>query len=306
MEQNPEHGAGRDPELEVVDKLPAIVARIKLGERLRWLRLGSGVQAEVAARHVGIARATLWRMENGDVRCRYKLGDIDRLTGLYQATAEAPLLTALAVAARKPSCFKGSGRPLPAMVEYYVELEAYASQVRWYSPQLVPDLLQTARYVRAAVGTRPQKTAIDLRGLLQTHPLRQRLLTRTVPTMARLVFVIDEAVLHRPVGGPDLMARQLRDILALAERPNVVVRVSPFDHRVPVGLHTGPFVILDFPATAPLSALGPAAFQGAGVPIDGEFIEELQVAFDQLYDQALDEEASRKLIDEAAVRFESG
>ena len=62
----------------------------------------------------------------------------------------------------------------------------------------------------------------------------------------RLTAVIDESELLRVVGGPDVMAAQLRHLLELTELPHVDVRVLPFTAGVRRP-HLGRFVLLDIP-----------------------------------------------------------
>ncbi|BCJ59058.1 hypothetical protein C1I93_08075 [Micromonospora endophytica] len=62
--------------------------------------------------------------------------------------------------------------------------------------------------------------------------------------LSRPHALIDEAVLRRALGGPAVMARQLRHLVDAAERPNVTLRVVPLT----VGAHTGldgSFALLD-------------------------------------------------------------
>jgi hypothetical protein len=73
---------------------------------------------------------------------------------------------------------------------------------------------------------------------------RQQLLTQ--PDAPELWTVLDEAVLRRPPGGPEVMRGQLEHLLQIADLPNVTVQIVPFD----VGPHAaagGPFTILRFP-----------------------------------------------------------
>jgi Domain of unknown function (DUF5753) len=60
--------------------------------------------------------------------------------------------------------------------------------------------------------------------------------------------VLDEAVLHRPVGGASVMRHQLEHLLELGGRPGVTLQVTPLDgppHHGP----GGSFSILRFGAT---------------------------------------------------------
>ena len=55
---------------------------------------------------------------------------------------------------------------------------------------------------------------------------RQRLLTQDPPL--EVSVVLDEAVLHRRVGGPAVMAEQLGHLAEAAKLPSVTIQVIPF------------------------------------------------------------------------------
>jgi hypothetical protein len=73
---------------------------------------------------------------------------------------------------------------------------------------------------------------------------RQAILTK--PDPPQLISILDEAVLHREVGGRAVMARQLRQLIeAATTQSNVTVLVIPFT----AGAHAaveGSFVIIEF------------------------------------------------------------
>ena len=73
---------------------------------------------------------------------------------------------------------------------------------------------------------------------------RQQLLTQ--PGAPELWTVLDEAVLRRPPGGPELMRAQLEHLLLMTELPNVTLQIIPFDAG-PHAAAGGPFTILRFP-----------------------------------------------------------
>ena len=71
---------------------------------------------------------------------------------------------------------------------------------------------------------------------------RQAILHRDVPPL--LWVVMDEAVLRRPVGGRQVMAEQLDQLVEMAQRPNILIQVISLE----VGAHegvNGAFVIAD-------------------------------------------------------------
>jgi hypothetical protein len=63
---------------------------------------------------------------------------------------------------------------------------------------------------------------------------RQVILDR--PNAPHLVVVLDELVLRRLIGSPQVMADQLIHIAELSERPNVSVQVIPSDTGANAGL----------------------------------------------------------------------
>jgi hypothetical protein len=60
-----------------------------------------------------------------------------------------------------------------------------------------------------------------------------------------MVFVLDEAALHRWVGGRDVMRHQLQRLKNEATRGNVTIDVVPFSAGAHPGMK-GPFAILEF------------------------------------------------------------
>jgi hypothetical protein len=70
----------------------------------------------------------------------------------------------------------------------------------------------------------------------------------------RLSAVLDEAVLRREIGGPEVMRRQLKRLLEAAQLPQVSLQVLPFTAGEHVGI-TGPFVIFSFSSTSDLDVV---------------------------------------------------
>lgn len=111
----------------------------------------------------------------------------------------------------------------------------------------MPGLFQTADYVRTIIATYlPELDSEEIERRVALRMARQALITRATarPT---LVAVLNEAVLHRPVGGQRIMRNQFRRLLELSELPNISILVVPFA----IGLHRGVissrFTILRFP-----------------------------------------------------------
>ncbi|MEV5978672.1 helix-turn-helix transcriptional regulator [Streptomyces sp. NPDC052114] len=125
---------------------------------------------------------------------------------------------------------------LPSWFQPFAEMEAKASYLSTYQAQLVYGLFQTEEYARAVLAT---GVPGRLDELVAARMERQRILERERPPL--LLVVLDEAVLHRPVGGLEVMRDQLAHLLAVAERRWVGLQVLPYtvgEHAAMVGSFT--------------------------------------------------------------------
>ena len=110
----------------------------------------------------------------------------------------------------------------------YTDKEADAVAIRLFEINVVPGLLQTVEYATAyeyATIRRGRATQVQADERLDYLTMRQRLLTRTPSIHA----VLDESCLHRPIGGRSVMVGQLEHLEALAQRPNVILQISPYE-----------------------------------------------------------------------------
>ncbi|MFG2642857.1 Scr1 family TA system antitoxin-like transcriptional regulator [Streptomyces sp. NPDC048370] len=112
---------------------------------------------------------------------------------------------------------------LPTWFQPYAELEATATYISTYQAQLVYGLLQTEEYARAVLATGLPN---DLEGLVAGRMERQRILSREQPPMTWVV--LDEAALHRPIGGREVMRAQLASMLELRANRWLRIQVLPF------------------------------------------------------------------------------
>jgi hypothetical protein len=142
---------------------------------------------------------------------------------------------------------------LPATYRDFISLESGASDMRTLETSVVPGLLQTPEYARAV--TRAAVGGLEesrLDALVEVRLARQDVLRSDPPL--RLSAVLDEAVLRREVGGPEVMARQLGRLCESATLPQVRLQVLPFRAGAHIGV-TGPFVIFSFPTTSDLDVV---------------------------------------------------
>jgi|SRR6476660_1633836 len=107
----------------------------------------------------------------------------------------------------------------------WAAIEREASELRYYNPLLFSGLLQTEEYARAVFLGANQFLGDELEKQITARMHRQEVLTG--PTPPRFIFVFDEGVLHRPIGGPKVMRDQLNRLLEVAEWEHVTLQVVP-------------------------------------------------------------------------------
>ncbi|MFJ3088937.1 DUF5753 domain-containing protein [Streptomyces sp. NPDC086838] len=106
-------------------------------------------------------------------------------------------------------------------------LEETADHIHGWHPTLMPGMLQTADYARAAItASAPALAPETVEERATARTVRIDTLGRSAGRTAR--FVIGEDVLTQPVGGPATLAAQLDHLMNLiALRPSLEVRVLP-------------------------------------------------------------------------------
>jgi len=181
--------------------------------------------------------------------------------------------------------------PFPASFRPFVPHEAEAAALRSYENLLVPGLFQTEDYARAVLSTRPNTSQDAVEELISARIQRQEVLSREEPPL--IWSLIDETVLHREVGMPEIMQGQFRHLTDLSRRPNVTIQVVPYSAGPHSGL-LGAFVIAELDDSPPIAYLETAA-EGETVE-DPSILARLALTFDNLRSKALPDVASRDLI----------
>jgi transcriptional regulator with XRE-family HTH domain len=219
--------------------------RIALGTQLRRLREASSITSLEAAEAIRATPSKISRLERG--RTAAKQRDVADLLSLYGVTDQAEREEVLEVVrqASAPGWWQQYSDVLPRWFESYIGLEKAASVIRSYEVQFVQGLLQTEDYARAVIligNAHASAAEIDRRVSLRMA--RQDLLIQ--PGAPELWAVLDEAVLRRSPGGPEVLRAQLEHLLRVTELPNVTLQIVPFDAG-PHAAAGGPFSILRFP-----------------------------------------------------------
>jgi hypothetical protein len=206
-------------------------------------------------------------------------------------TAERDELLEMARDARKRGWWHRHRQTLKPGFDSYIGLEAAASIVRTYEVQTVPGLLQTEAYARAnIVATSLNMVPAGIEERLSVRLSRQDLITRSTDRV-QIIAVLDEAVLHRQVGGPQAMREQIRHLIAMAALPNVVIHILPFAAGAHPGME-GPFCLLSFPEPDDTDLVYLEQATSGLVPEEPEEVRRYTLMFGTLLGKALPAEES--------------
>ncbi|MFF1823713.1 helix-turn-helix domain-containing protein [Kribbella sp. NPDC058245] len=200
-----------------------------LGAHLRRLREEAGISRTDAGWAIRGSESKISRLELG--RVGFKVRDVEDLLALYKLEdeAERDRLLALAREANNPGWWQRYDDLTPNWFHSYLGLEMAADLIRTFELQFVPGLLQTPEYARAVIrmGRFEEPLPRDEQDrLIALRMRRQEVLTRQRP--ARLWAVIDEAVLHRPIGSKTVLRNQLEFLIEQSRRHNVTLQIIPF------------------------------------------------------------------------------
>lgn len=226
-------------------RTPRTARHRRLISELNRLRTASGLSRAQVAEQIGSTDTTIWRYETGLTMPRPS--DVGALIEAYGiAGAARDDLIQLAKDARKRGWWHRHRETLKPGFDSYIGLESEASVVRTYQSQVIPGLLQTERYAQVIIeATGMTSVTGEIDEKVSVRMARQELITRHEGPV-HLVAVLDEAVLRRQVGGPEIMAEQLRRLVELGKLPNVEIRIVPFSSGAHAAMD-GPFYLLEFP-----------------------------------------------------------
>jgi transcriptional regulator with XRE-family HTH domain len=183
--------------------------REQLAEVLRQARIdaGYGSHAKLAKR-LTVSRPVISRAENP----RDAVPSPGLITAWAQATnADLVKLNDYAKRARSPRSW---------FARWAEDFEQRATMLRWFEPLLVPGLLQTESYARAVLSWKPDRGSTE-------DNLQERLERQSVLDRAELRVVMLGSVLHREVGNCEVMAEQIDHLLAVGDRPSVMLQIVP-------------------------------------------------------------------------------
>ena len=280
----------------MADLSPTIRQR-ELGMRLRKFRTAKGLTVEDVAKELLCSPTKISRAETGARRAT--LRDVRDLCQIYGVDAQTSAeLMELAREARQPGWWTKYD---DLKIAPLIGMEQAATAITNFEMYYVPALLQTEDYAQAIIkGIAPKIGEEILSQRVEVRMMRQKLLFQPKPPKYRVL--LDEAVLHRHVGGPAVMKVQLDKILSFAREERAAVQVIPYEVGA-YGAADSNFIYLEFAGTM----LPDLVFvEGLVSQLYLERPDELgryREALDYLRDEALNPRDSAKRIEEIRAKF---
>ncbi len=274
-----------------VARTTSMAARRELADELRRLR-GERRGAAIAG-ELGWSESKLSRIETA--RTGIREADLERLLRLYLCPPdERSRLRELARLGRVRVWWASYRSSVAEPYDQYVGFEAEAVAICEWEAQVVPGLLQTDEYAHAVIEAGAE--VLDPKVVQRRIALRmarQRVLTLDLPP--DLCVVLDEAVLHREVGGRAVLRRQLERLLDAGGRPGVEVLVLPFAAGSHAAL-TETFVIFEFAEDRRPSVVHSEDLVGGRLRTRPAEVQVYRDAFADLRRRALDSVQTRDLV----------
>jgi hypothetical protein len=209
---------------------------------LKYIRNQCGLTLEDVCLKLKWQQSKLSRMEGGQ-QCISE-ADLASVLVMYEVTGkERQRLLHLSERQDDPGRWENSPE-LSEESRTLMRLEPEANSIVDVETLLVPGLVQTTDYAEAimkAANLRPEQIVARVKARMA----RQDILFKDKPP--KLDMILDETILRRVVGSHKIMARQLRALLDATERPNVRLRIVPFQQAMDAGLVDGPLYLMDFP-----------------------------------------------------------
>jgi transcriptional regulator with XRE-family HTH domain len=272
--------------------VPSMRAR-RLIQALKDARKEAGLSAQQAAQRLGWTRSKLAHIEAGNTKPDAE-SVVTPLLELYGVAS--PERDALIRLARDTDRRGWWNEYRDIFADSLWAMEDEASRIREWQSQVIPGLLQIQDYAHAIIAAVPGLSQDEVRRRTQARMNRQAAFRERLRQGAvSLHSIIDEPLLHRPIGGADVRAAQLDRLIAEAERPGITIQVLPYQTGAHAGVE-GSFLLLNFPEPDdPPAAYTEGVYGDVCLEAPAD-IRRCTVTFESLIETALDPQESAALI----------
>ncbi|MEV5549498.1 helix-turn-helix transcriptional regulator [Streptomyces sp. NPDC052309] len=250
------------------------------GRQIKLLRERAGLTQAALGPLLGYSEAQIAAIEQG--RRIPRPDTIEKLDTLLEADGVLLAMKRAVALTRYPAFFRDAAR-----------IEETAVEFHQYAPLIVPGMLQTEDYARTMFTVwRPRRNEAEIEQMVLARLARHKLFGRKPAPV--LSFVLEEAVLQRPIGGAEVLRGQLEHLLLTGQNPNVEIQVMPtevIDHACV----DGPFTLMVPEGGEQVAYL---ESQGSGrVITDREIVRGIAARYGIIRAQALAPEESLRRIE---------
>ncbi|MFI7454947.1 helix-turn-helix domain-containing protein [Nonomuraea sp. NPDC049714] len=270
--------------MHVVPSLDPESPRVRFGAELRRLREAAELSQAAVASRLGCTQTQVSRLEKATrTPSRSDAERLDMLFGTSAGVSFARIYQWITAQPGSPIWFRN----------WAEEIEPTLLVLRSWDPLLIPGLMQTEAYARHIFSMEPRVTSDEAEQRVEARMRRQRILDREKPPLISVLF--DEGVLHRRVGGPEVMREQLDHLLEVAAHPSVFIQVV--DPECLPGL-AGAFMIAELPNGRPdvISSDAPAQAQ---ITADPDIVTSIWERYEAIRLWAYPERVSLQMIEKA-------
>lgn len=216
--------------------------RVQVAATLRRMRERAKVTREQAAHVLGCSASKISDLEVG--RSKPKPVELERLLDHYGIDDDerAELVGFARTSQGRRPASPYTTAVIPANIQRAVDLQAQALSTIFYSPDLIPGVLQIRSYAEAMLSWDRESRPDEVGRLLDLRMERPAVLTRTDREPLRYWCILGEAALRSGIGGPAVMREQLAHLIEVNQTlENVVIQVLPFG--------SGPHVFIGYTVT---------------------------------------------------------
>ncbi|MEZ3177184.1 helix-turn-helix domain-containing protein [Streptomyces pimonensis] len=183
------------------------------GRQIKLFRERAGLTQAALGPLLGYSEAQIAAIEQG--RRIARPDTIEKLDTLLEADGVLLAMKRAVALTRYPAFFRDAAR-----------IEETAVEFHQYAPLIVPGMLQTEAYARTMFTVwRPRRNEAEIEQMVSARLARHKLFGRMPAPV--LSFVLEEAVLQRPIGGSKVLQGQLEHLLLTGQNPNVEIQVMP-------------------------------------------------------------------------------
>jgi predicted XRE-type DNA-binding protein len=212
--------------------------KLLLGKEIAHMITTAGKTQEEAAELIETSQSRINGLIDG--KGSISVGDLERLAnklGFTDPGHQAALLELRRENYKRGFWSTGHRRAYREEIRLLVDLEAHADQIRSVAVEVMHGLVQCESYIRAVYADAPDEEGVSLDDRVQARIARKDIFDKADPP--NIHIVLSESCLRRVWGNARVMEEQLDYLIVLANRPNVMIQVLPFNappgRRSPIG-----------------------------------------------------------------------